>query len=71
MSINVKNISLVKSTAKEKKFCKAWPSGKIGLKALQDIIKNPVIKILIGTIMSAGDSIALTKGCAGVVIETE
>ena len=57
---NSKDISLVSAKAKAKtgKFCEVWPTAKIGLQLLQDVIKNPVVKVIINTVIAAGDAVA-------------
>lgn len=39
-------------------FCKGWPSAKAVLQSIAAIIKNPLVKIGIGAIVSAGDGLS-------------
>ena len=63
---NAGDISLVsakkRASAKTNKFCEVWPTAKVGLQLLQDVIKNPVVKVIINTVIAAGDAVA-TKIC--------
>jgi hypothetical protein len=56
--MNSKDITLEKSVEKQNAFCEAWPSAKIGLELLADVVKNPFVKSAIKLVISAGDAIA-------------
>lgn len=43
-------------------FCKGWSTTKVTLKAIEAIIKNPIIKVIIGIIIKAGDAFE-AKNC--------
>jgi hypothetical protein len=49
-------ISLEATSAPE--FCRLWPTVKTGLELLQGLLKNPVLKAIVGTIIGAGDAVA-------------
>lgn len=53
---DIKNVSLEKSP-ESVNFCAVWPSAKAGLQVLAGIIKNPVVKGVIGMIVTLGDSL--------------
>jgi hypothetical protein len=55
----MKNVSLnSKTVEKEKgKFKKLWPQAKAGLTLLKDFIKNPIIVLVLSSVISIGDSI--------------
>jgi hypothetical protein len=56
---NAKDISLVAAPAGEKnKFCEIWPNAKTALQLLQSVVKNPVVKVMIGGVIAAGDAVA-------------
>lgn len=57
---NAADISLVSAKARKKtnKFCEVWPTAKIALQLLQDVVKNPVVKVVINTVIAAGDAVA-------------
>ena len=38
-------------------FCSYWDSAKICLLALKDSIKNPIVKMVIGLVIGAGDGL--------------
>ncbi len=38
-------------------LCKIWPVAKQALQILQGLVKNPVLKVIITTIITAGDAI--------------
>lgn len=54
---NVENISLSQRAIDENKLCDIWPTVKMGLEILKDLIKNPVVKYTIAGIIAAGDAI--------------
>jgi hypothetical protein len=54
--ISSKDISLVKGKAAD--FCTIWPPTKKGLEILRDVIKNPVVKGIIGVVIAAGDAVS-------------
>jgi len=59
ITAKAKDISLVAAPAGEKnKFCEIWPNAKVALNLLQSVIKNPVLKVIIGTVISTGDAVA-------------
>ncbi len=43
-------------------FCKGWPATKLVLESIATMIKNPVVKIVIGIIVKAGDALEV-KTC--------
>lgn len=53
---DIKNVSLERST-ESVNFCAAWPAAKTGLQLLRDIVKNPILKSLVGTVISLGDGL--------------
>lgn len=57
---NSDNISLEAVTTLDQRprFCDIWPNAKTGLEMLRDLVKNPVVKVVIGTVIAAGDAIA-------------
>lgn len=56
---NAKDISLVAPKAASKnKFCEIWPGAKTALELLQSIVKNPFVKVAIGSVIAAGDAVA-------------
>ena len=56
---NANDMSLVASPATAKnKFCEVWPTAKTALGLLQELVKNPVVKVIIGTVIAAGDAVA-------------
>lgn len=58
ISANVNNISLAPAVTDEhNKLCTIWPTVKEGLEILASVIKNPVVKVVIGTVIAAGDAI--------------
>lgn len=57
-NINAKNISLEGTKSAKEKFCELWPAAKIGLEALSAIVKNPIAKATIETLIKAGDALA-------------
>jgi hypothetical protein len=59
ISENKNDISLVSvPAAATSKFCEVWPTAKTGLELLTGVIKNPVLKVIIGTVVAAGDAVA-------------
>ena len=58
ISANVNNISLTEAAAADhSKLCNLWPTVKEGLQLLAGLINNPVVKVIISTVISAGDAI--------------
>ncbi|WP_294286190.1 hypothetical protein [uncultured Chryseobacterium sp.] len=57
---DIKNVSLEKQP-ESVDFCASWTAAKAGLELLREIIKNPVLKGLIGTVISLGDGICHSK----------
>lgn len=53
---DLKDISL-ETSAEKTSFCEVWPTAKSALQLLQAIIKNPVVKSVIGIVITTGDSI--------------
>jgi hypothetical protein len=52
------NISLNATSAEnQSKLCDTWPLVKQGLTLLSEVIKNPIIRVLISSIIAAGDAI--------------
>ncbi len=49
-------------TAKAK-FCEVWPPTRMGLEILRDIVKNPLVKMVITTVIGAGDAVSKILGC--------
>ena len=39
-------------------FCAAWPTSKIVLEKMQVMIKNPIVKFIVGIVITVGDGIA-------------
>ncbi|MGZ3873666.1 MAG: hypothetical protein ACXVJD_12160 [Mucilaginibacter sp.] len=55
---SVNNISLVPASAEDhSKLCDIWPTVKEGLEILERLIRNPIVKGIINTVISAGDAI--------------
>ena len=38
-------------------FCQNWDGAKIALAAIESMVKNPVVKLIIGIIISVGEGI--------------
>ncbi|ASU35966.1 hypothetical protein [Mucilaginibacter xinganensis] len=58
ISANVNNITLTAAAAADhNKLCNLWPTVKEGLQLLATFISNPVVKVIISTVISAGDAI--------------
>jgi hypothetical protein len=58
ISANANDISLSPAaTEGHSKLCDIWPTVKEGLQILEEALKNPVLKVIIGTIIAAGDAI--------------
>ncbi|HVW97893.1 MAG TPA: hypothetical protein VHA56_18125 [Mucilaginibacter sp.] len=61
---NAGNISLNQAAPSDhSKLCEIWPKVKEGLQLLSAVIKNPVVKAVISTVIAAGD--AVTKQLCG------
>ena len=58
--MNAADITLSTTDDKKTKFCQSWPTAKIGLQLLADLVKNPIVKTIIQTVINAGDAIAAT-----------
>lgn len=55
---NADKISLTPAaTEGHSKLCDIWPTVKEGLEILKSILKNPVLQVVIGSIIAAGDAI--------------
>ena len=42
----------------QKVFCAGWPATKQVLEAIESMVKNPIVRIVIGIIVKAGDALA-------------
>lgn len=56
-SANDISLSAAPAQGKEQ-FCKLWPTAKPALEHLRDLVKNPVVKTVIGTVIRTGDAVA-------------
>ena len=55
---NAGNISLEQADAGvQSKLCSIWPTVKEGLEILSTVVKNPIVKVVISTVITAGDAI--------------
>ncbi|MVN23275.1 hypothetical protein [Mucilaginibacter arboris] len=56
---NANSISLEPAATEgnQSELCKIWPTAKQALEILQGLIKNPALKVIISTIIAAGDAI--------------
>ena len=55
---NADSISLTPAaTEGHSKLCDIWPTVKEGLEILKSLLKNPVLQVVIGSIIAAGDAI--------------
>lgn len=55
---NADNISLTPAaTEGHSKLCDIWPTVKEGLEILKSLLKNPVLQVVISSIIAAGDAI--------------
>jgi len=43
-------------------FCAGWPSGRVVIESLAAMIKNPIVKMILNTLIKAGDAYA-AKNC--------
>ncbi len=43
-------------------FCDGWPATKVTLESVSLLIKNPIVKLIIGIVINAGDALS-TKIC--------
>lgn len=41
----------------KKLFCEHWETAKSVLEALRDLLKNPIVKAIISTVIAAGDAV--------------
>jgi len=57
------NATTVNGQSAKNIFCNGWPSAKVVLESIALIIKNPIVKIVIGIVVKAGDALS-TKVCA-------
>lgn len=56
---DAKNISLnLPKGATRTGFCEIWPTAKNALSLLKEMVKNPALKLIIGTIISTGDAVS-------------
>lgn len=44
-------------------FCNGWPAAKTVLESIAAMIKNPIVKVIIGIVIKAGDALS-AKICA-------
>lgn len=44
-------------------FCNNWDNARIGLEAIRTIVKNPIVKVIVGMVITLGDS-AKSKFCS-------
>lgn len=44
-------------------FCEIWQTGKQALGILQGVLKNPLVKVIVGVVIAAGDAVAKGLGC--------
>ena len=59
MDFNLKNVSFEEGTEeKQNAFCGIWETSKPGLQLLQSIIKNDIVKWVIGIVIVLGDRVA-------------
>jgi hypothetical protein len=60
----MKNISLEEKEINKPKvketFCEYWPTTKEGLLLFQRVVKNPIVKFIVGIVITVGDNIKLT-----------
>lgn len=56
----IKNVSLEKSP-ESVNFCAVWSAAKKGLELLKEIVKNSVLKGVIGTVIGLGDGFCPSK----------
>lgn len=64
--ITKENFSVESNAAAEtskEKFCEVWPPTRKGLEILRDIVKNPMVKMVITTIIGVGDAVSKLLGC--------
>ena len=54
---NPQDISLTPHEKAKREFCEDWPTAKLTLQSLQNLVKNPIAKLGIGIGISAGDAI--------------
>lgn len=53
----LEDISFDESSLTSSKLCEHWPSGKTALQTLLMVVKNPVVKIVITSIIKLGDGL--------------
>lgn len=39
-------------------FCASWPASKLAIEKMQAMVKNPIVKFVIGIVITVGDGIA-------------
>ncbi len=65
MMLDMKNVSFEENTEeKQNAFCGIWDTAKPALELMEAIIKNPIVKFVIGLIIQVGDRIK-EKVCPG------
>ncbi len=55
--IDIENISLVENKPARDIFCKGWDTAKIVLESIQAMVKNPIVKVILGIVVRVGDSL--------------
>jgi hypothetical protein len=67
LMMDAKSISLngASNGVSKEEFCKRWPDAKSALEHLRDMVKNPVMKAVVNTVIKSGDTVA------GVVCKIE
>jgi hypothetical protein len=58
MMLDMKNVSFEENTEeKQNAFCGIWDTAKPALELMTAIIKNPIVKFIVGLIITVGDRI--------------
>ncbi|MEO8447900.1 MAG: hypothetical protein ABI528_10415 [bacterium] len=57
IKIDASKITLEGSKAEKMDFCAVWPATRQGLDYLRSIVSNPIVKLIVGVIISAGNAI--------------
>jgi hypothetical protein len=58
MNLNFDNVSFEENTEeKQNAFCGIWETAKPALELLTTIIKNPIVKFVIGLVITVGDRV--------------
>lgn len=56
MNVDLKTVSFEEGTEeKQSLFCTAWPAAKVALELMQVILKNAIVRLIVGVIINAGD----------------